>query len=334
MRDPVRPLDVSWGSLDSWALHAVSLASACLVTLLLAPVAIRKLRGAGMVGRDRHKAGEPEVAEMGGLVVFAGFMVGAFAAVMLAWLDAAQETLVLAALITVSGAGMTGILDDFVGLRQRFKAVLPLGFAIPLALFVADTRVAVPGLGSLDFGLAYALVLVPLAITCAANGFNMLEGFNGLGAGLGIILAAALSILCLWVGDPLGLVILVPLAGALLAFLNSNWYPAKVFPGDTMTLLVGACLAAGAILGKVEFWGALLFVPYVAEFALKAKGRFSVQSFASRIEEGRLTHEGPVRSLTHVAMGRRGASEQQVTVRLWALQGAWSGAVLALAALA
>jgi UDP-N-acetylglucosamine--dolichyl-phosphate N-acetylglucosaminephosphotransferase len=328
----VKPFDVSWAGLDSWALYAVGCSLAFLVSFFLAPVAIRKLRGARIVGRDRHKPGMPEVAEMGGLIVFAGFMAGVFALLMLARLDSGQESLILAALITASGAGLTGVLDDMIALRQRFKAILPLGFAIPLALFVSNTAVTFPLLGRVEFGWLYPVFLVPLGITCAANGFNMLEGFNGLGAGLGIILAAAIGFLAATRGDPLGLVILAPLAGALLAFLNSNWYPAQAFPGDTMTLLVGASLGAAAILGKVEFWGLLLFVPHVVEFFLKAKGNFNVQSFASRVEQGRLHHEGKTRSLTHLAMGRRGATERTLVLRLWGMESLLACLVVALAA--
>lgn len=328
----MRLFDVSWADLDSPALFTMTGALAFLVAFGVAPVALRKLRGAGIVGRDRHKPGRPEVPEMGGLIVFSGFMAGAFGVLMFARLGPEEEALVLATLVMACGATLTGVLDDMVELRQRFKAFLPLGFAIPLALFVSATTAWLPGLGDVELGWVYPLVLVPLGVTCAANGFNMLEGFNGLGAGLGILLAVALGTLAVTSGNLLGLVVLVPLLGALLAFLSYNAFPAQVFPGDTMTLLVGALLGASAILSKVEFWGALLFLPHILEFFLKAAGRFKAQSFASDMQDGKLLHKGPMRSLTHVAMGRRPVTERALVARLWAAEAAWCAGVLALSA--
>lgn len=324
----MRPFDVSWGTLDHWGLHVVGASVAFLVALNIAPIAIRKLVGAGMVGHDRHKPGRPQVAEMGGIIVFAGFMTGLFAVLMLADLGDRVDSLILATAILGCGAAMTGILDDFIALRQRFKAFLPFLFAAPLALFVDDTTISLPLLGALDLGLAYALVLVPLAVACGSNSFNMLEGFNGLGAGLGLIMAGGITAAAWIGGDLTGLVITVPLMGALLAFLLYNRYPAKVFPGDTMTLFVGAMLVSAALLSKVEFAAGVLFLPFIVEFILKAQGHFEVQSFAARVEAGLLYHDGPARSLTHVAMGR-GTTERTLVARLWLAE-----AVLAVLAVA
>lgn len=334
LENAMRPFDVSWGALDHWGLHVVGASAAFLIALNLAPLAIRKLRGAGMVGRDRHKPGRPEVAEMGGIIVFAGFMVGLFAMLMLADLGDRVDSLILATAILGCGAAMTGILDDFIALRQRFKAALPFFFAGPLALFVDDSTILFPLLGAIDLGWAYAIVLVPLAVACGSNSFNMLEGFNGLGAGLGLIMAAGITAAAWLGGDLTGLVITVPLIGALLAFLVYNHYPAKVFPGDTMTLFVGAMLVCAAVLSKVEFAAGVMFLPFIVEFFLKARAKFDAQSFASRIEGGKLYHDGPALSLTHVAMGRGGVIEPKLVHRLWAMEAGLTALVLAYLALA
>lgn len=307
---------------------AVGLAVALLGALAVTPKALRKLRGAGIVGQDRHKPGAPEVPEMGGLAVFIAFNMGVFAVLSLAGLAAAEHAPVLASLIVISGACITGVLDDLVDLRQRFKAFIPLAFALPLTLYAPDTRVFFPFAGWVDLGLLYPLVLVPFAVTCASNGFNMLEGFNGLGAGLGIILAAAISAIALLGGNLLGLALLLPLVGALGGFLYYNAYPARIFPGDTMTLFVGAALASGAILSKVEFFGFVLFVPHVIEFFLKAKSGFRAQSFATDLEGETLRYQGPTRSLTHLVMRRWPSGEGELVARMWLLEGLFALAVV------
>lgn len=299
-------------------------AVALVATLIVMPRLLRKLRGAGIVGRDINKPDRPEIPEMGGLGVFLGFNAGVFA-VLLFWQPPAEEhAMLLVAMITAAGAAMTGVIDDLVELRQRFKAFIPVVFAAPLAFYLNDYSITFPLVGTIDFGLLYPLVLVPLGITCASNSFNMLEGYNGLGAGLGIIMAIAISILAYLNGALIALALTLPLAGALLAFLVFNRYPAKVFPGDTMTLLVGAVLAAAGMIGKVEFWAALLFVPHIIEFFLKARGNFAAENFAREVKpRGRsaplLAYEGNVESLTHLPLRSGKYTEPLISATFWGI---------------
>lgn len=314
---------------------AIGLGVALAAAVMVTPKTLRKLRGAGIVGRDRHKPGAPEVPEMGGLAVFLAFNAGVFAVLATGGLPLSQQVVVLAGLITAAGACITGVLDDLVDLRQRFKAFIPLVFAAPLALYAPDTRIAFPFAGSFDFGWLYPLVLVPLAVTCASNGFNMLEGYNGLGAGLGIIIGAAIAALAILEGTLAGLALLFPLVGALGGFLYYNVYPARGFPGDTMTLLTGAVLASGAILSKVEFWAALLFLPHIVEFFLKARGHFEAENFAERVpgdtsDPPMLQYRGPTESLTHIPMKRRAMTERGLTHLFWGLEAVLALLVLAL----
>lgn len=287
---------------------------AVVATLVIVPKMLRKLRGAGIVGRDINKPDRPEVPEMGGLAVFLGFNAGVFAFLVLTQVSPETEMVVLAALITGAGAAMTGILDDLVELRQRFKAFIPFVFAAPLALYLGDRTVAFPLVGTLDFGLAYTILLVPLGVACASNGFNMLEGYNGLGAGIGLVLATALGALAVLNGHPAALILLVPLAGALLVFLAFNRYPARVFPGDTMTLFVGAVLAAGAMLGKIEFWGFLLFIPHVAEFFLKMRRGFPSKGWWGEFRDGKLhcPSWGPVGIMQGIMRATGGIGERRL----------------------
>lgn len=295
----------------------VGLGVALVGALVVTPRAMRKLRGAGIAGIDRQKPDKPSIPEMGGLAVFLALNMGAFATLALGGLDPATETLVLASLVVAAGACITGVLDDLVALRQRFKAIIPFAFAAPLALYAPDTSIAFPIVGAVDFGLLYPLVLVPVGIACAANGFNMLEGFNGLGAGVGIVMAGGIAFLAILHGNLAGLALLFPLLGALAGFLWYNAYPARVFPGDTMTLLVGSVLASAAMLSKVEFWAALLFLPHTVEFFLKLRGGFKADSFASSVDGGVLKYDGPTQSLTHVVMRRLRVTEPGLVVLVW-----------------
>lgn len=314
---------------------AFSFLVAAVATWITMPLLIRKLRGAGILGEDRNKPAAGEVPEMGGMGMLLGFYTGVFAGLVVFRFDAEVELLYLASLVTVAGAAMAGILDDLVTLRQRFKAAIAFVFAAPVAAFAVDYSIAFPLVGPVDLGLLYPLLLVPLAVASAANSMNMLEGFNGLSAGNCLILAFGFLLLSLVEGTREGLLILAPFAGAVLVFLYFNAYPARVFPGDVFTLAAGAVLATAAIAGKLEFYAAVMFGPQILEFALKVRGAFEAENFPTRLDaDGRLHHEGPAHSLTHLVMRRFAPTEAGLVAVLWLVQGAFVGLALLLAMVA
>ena len=299
--------------------------TAFVITFLTTRWMIRHLSGTRMVGRDIHKPGQPTVPEMGGLAVIAGFYAGV-TVIQLYALDQQAISYLHASLVAVFGAGFVGLLDDLFDLRQRTKAVLPFLFAIPLAT-VAFRDPFGTTLLNVNVG-ALVFLAIPFGITAAANAANMLEGFNGLGAGLGIIMCAAMIVLVLISPDPTGLYILVPLLAALCAFLYFNRYPARIFPGDSMTLFTGAALAAAAIMSHQKTYGAILFLPFIAEFILKAKGRFRGENYGTLNGDFGLTYDGPTESLSHALMKWRRLTESQIVVILWGLEAIVSVAVI------
>jgi UDP-N-acetylglucosamine--dolichyl-phosphate N-acetylglucosaminephosphotransferase len=148
----------------------------------------------------------------------------------------------------------------------------------------------------------------------------MLEGFNGLGAGLGIIVAFTLVVLSL-VHDRLdGVYLLVPLLGSLIAFLWFNKYPAEVFPGDTMMLFMGAALAASGILSSLHVQTFFIFLPMIAEFFLKFRGHFKAENYSTDAVDGHLIYNGRIESLTHVFMKHSKCSERGLVYRIWLIE--------------
>ena len=141
-------------------------------------VAIPLLRRKGIVGRDVHKPGRPEVPEMGGLFIVSGFAAGILTTVAANTFLERFLTIrldeMLAVLCVALLAALIGTIDDLMGVRQRVKAILPLFIALPLvAVRIGDTTMSVPFFGAVDFGLVYTIVLVPLGVAGAANAVNM-----------------------------------------------------------------------------------------------------------------------------------------------------------------
>jgi len=294
------------------------------MTYILIPWLIPRLKENGIVGRDLNKSGQPEVAEMGGIAVVVGFFAGVSALVALNGIENAD--LLDVSLSAILGAAFVGIMDDIFDLRQRHKAFLPFVLALPFAT-VVDPKIVIPHVVEIQLG-PWMILAAALAMTCAANAANMLEGFNGLGTGLGIIMAFTLVILSLAHERRDGIYLLIPLLGALVAFLWFNKYPAVVFPGDTMMLFMGATLAASGLLSSLHVQTVFIFLPMIAEFFLKLRGNFRAENYASRSSNGFLEYHGKIESLTHVFMRKGRCTEQGLVYRIWVLEAVFCMAVI------
>ncbi|MEW5955542.1 MAG: glycosyl transferase family 4 [Candidatus Micrarchaeota archaeon] len=243
------------------AVFAVSVVS----VLILAPLLIRSALKKGLVDRDSNKPGRPTVAAMGGFAVYAGLVLGVLLAVLVISLADHQFQLLvtlLAALLSVSIIALMGAFDDLFKLRWGVKAFLPVFAALPLiAVLAGDTAVSLPFVGAVDLGLFYTFILIPIGVTGAANAVNMSAGYNGLEAGEGAVISVFLLVIALSTGNVAAAVILAALFGACLAFLKFNWNPARVFPGDVGTYVIGGAIAAAVIIGNMEKFGLILFLP-------------------------------------------------------------------------
>lgn len=269
---------------------------AFLASAILTKNWIRAATKSDLVGRDMNKPGKPAVAESGGIAVMAAFAFAVLAYVFLkTYILQSQANLIeaLALLSAVLLATFIGFVDDLIGwkigLSQWKKPLMTIPIALPLAVIAAGTSVIqVPLFGLINFGILYPLLLVPIGIVGAANAFNLLAGYNGLEAGMGTIILSTLGIIAFKTGLLWIALICWAAVAALLGFLLFNWYPAKVFPGDSLTYPIGALVAIVAILGNMERAAVLLFAPYFLDFILPLRKRLKVEAFANPRTDGSL----------------------------------------------
>lgn len=309
-------------------------------TALITPRIINVLENIRVVGRDIHKKDKPDVAQLGGLPVLIGFLSGILIYVaMLTFYyhtEASITMQVLAATLGIMIITLFGMLDDLtsllgkkriegflnsekkVGFKQSTKFLLPIPAAVPLMVVNSGvSSITVPFLGNIDFGIMYPLLIVPLGIFGASNATNMLAGLNGLTAGLGAVLLSALGIFAYINGEFTAAAIALIFVAVLLGFLIYNWYPAKIFPGDSLDYTIGAVAASVAILGNIERFAVLAFIPWFIEFLLKAKSRFKAESFGVLQADGTLS--APYKqtySLTHAVMNAGRYTEKQIVLIL------------------
>jgi UDP-GlcNAc:undecaprenyl-phosphate/decaprenyl-phosphate GlcNAc-1-phosphate transferase len=204
--------------------------------------------------RDVHLQPTPR---MGGLAMY----IGVVAAVLLAsQLPALTRGFVyssgMPAVVVAGGLIMAiGLIDDRWGLDALTKFAGQITAAsVLVTMGVAWSVLYIPGVGTIVLDQVSSILLT-LALTVAiVNAMNFVDGLDGLAAGLGLITASAICIFSIGLlrdhgGDVLfypPAVISVVLAGACLGFLPHNFHPAKIFMGDSGSMLIGLMLAAAS----------------------------------------------------------------------------------------
>ncbi len=224
----------------------------------------------GISGVDIHKADRPVRAEMGGLAVLVAMAIGSTVYLGVEYPLNGPSTLFAAASSAVLLTGLVGVADDMVELSQKFKPLLIVAASAPLMWVLWDRAfIDIPLLGGVHLGLLYPLVAIPLAVTTSANFSNLLAGFNGLEAGCAVVSLGTMTLLSYISGATPIAVFGVLATAAYFGFLFLNWYPARIFPGDSGTLMAGASLAVMGLGAGLEFEAVVLSIPAAMDFALK-----------------------------------------------------------------
>jgi len=264
------------------------------VTLFIVPWWIKRAKNAKIVGKDVNKLNQEEIAEAGGITVIFGFLIGLlfFIMIRIFWYNDTSTSLSLMAIIaSILIMAFIGFIDDIlewrIGLKQWQKPLLSLLVALPIIVINAGiSNFSIPFFGTINLSFFYLFVFVPIFIVIASNAFNLMAGYNGLEAGMGIIMTFTLGFIAWTNGHGWVAVVALCMTFSLLAFLIYNKYPSKIFPGDTLTYPVGALIGILGIMGNMEKAVVILFIPYGFEFFLKLRGKLKKQSFAKPLKDG------------------------------------------------
>jgi len=299
----------------------LTLIMAIFVLLKITPWFIRITKDRGWFGRDMNKPEKTEVSELGGIPVYIGFVIAVLFALVLYYLfnlsvfGFIDITKLFLILITMSLIMFIGFVDDVLGWKKGISQlqhfIYPILFSIPMIIFAIIYQINsiyIPYFGALQLGLIYAWILVPIAIDATTNSFNLLAGFNGLEAGLSIIIFSTIGIITFFRGEITLLIILAAWIGALIGFLKFNRYPSKIFPGDIVTLVSGVLAGISAIVLRLEILIAFLIILYIIEFIIKASHSFKTECFGIPNKKGLLQANPKGGSLTQVIL-RLGAGK-------------------------
>jgi UDP-N-acetylglucosamine--dolichyl-phosphate N-acetylglucosaminephosphotransferase len=300
--------------------------------MALIPLWIKKAKKNDIVGSDIHKKDKRKVVEMGGVPVIFGFLLGllTYVALTINQINTEKNTIfILGILCTILITAIIGILDDVlgwkIGLRQFEKPIVTILATIPIAILGNGTSAFIPIIGNVEFGVFYSLLIIPIIILVTTNGFNMIAGYNGLEAGMGMLILITLGLISFfkleifWPGA-----IAFIMVFALMAFLIFNFYPASIFPGDSLTYSVGALIGIVAIFAHVPYILLILFLLYGIEFFLKLRGKFQKESFSKLKKNGSLYVDG-IYGIEHIAViligkVKKKVNEKDVVLVIWTFQ--------------
>jgi UDP-N-acetylmuramyl pentapeptide phosphotransferase/UDP-N-acetylglucosamine-1-phosphate transferase len=176
----------------------------------------------------------------GGIAIFTGIIFS-----LLFWADIENIQYLLVSILIVF---FVGVIDDLLELSPLKKLVGQV-MATLIIIFLGDLQIDnMHGvLGVYDLPIWLGTLFTIFVVVVITNGFNLIDGVDGLAAGIGVISSFSFGVIALLMDQSDMAIVAFTLMGSLLAFLKYNFYPAKIFMGDTGSLVVGMILSILAI---------------------------------------------------------------------------------------
>jgi UDP-N-acetylglucosamine--dolichyl-phosphate N-acetylglucosaminephosphotransferase len=265
---------------------------------------------------DQHKEGKPLVPNGLGVLYVLFTTVYLF---LLYFLGIVEPVNGVSAPLTlgvcVLFGGFMGLLDDWIDLKWRFKAFMPLIAALPLIYYAivnplaVRTSMTLPFVGSIQFGYWYYFMVIPLIVMIITNTINMLGGLNGLETVCPAIILIGLTAL-----SPNSAQILM--AGPLilwfiLAYFN---FRGKIFVGNTGSFAIGLTIASFAVITDLKSTLVISILPYVFNSAFILLSVFLVHQKAQVSFNGKRLISNHRRSLVTLITYKRSLTEKQVVM--------------------
>lgn len=216
------------------------------------------------VPKDERRVHNKPIPLLGGLAIYASFIITLI--LKQGSISYTEKGIIIGATIIVIG----GILDDKYDIKPWQKLVFQIGAAICLMLFniriISLTNPFSSGsMSYLNVGQLFGILLTIIWVVGITNAFNLIDGLDGLAAGIAFISSGTILVVGFLNGRYEAVTLTSILCGAVLGFLPYNYNPASIFMGDTGSQLLGFLLAAISIEGAVKSAAAFaIAVPILA----------------------------------------------------------------------
>ena len=213
---------------------------AFIVSYILTPYIARVGKKQNMMDMPGHrKIHEEAIPNLGGIVIFFGFLLSLLFVIQI---EGQFRALLIGGVIIL----LLGVIDDIANLSPKHKFLIQMIPALIVIIYNSDliNSFIVNQLKSLDL-LGYLLYPILIFwIVGITNSINLIDGLDGLACGVSLIALVAFLILGLRQNLETLSLISIALAGSILAFLRFNFYPAKMFLGDSGSTFAGFMLAS------------------------------------------------------------------------------------------
>ena len=277
-----------------------------------------RLGAIDMPGERRRVHSNP-TPRMGGLAIYFAFIVSVLVFVPL---DKKIIGLILGSSIIVA----LGIVDDIKQLSAKTKMAGQIVAAIVLVLFGFRIEWLTTPTGGMMYLSWFSIPATIFWIVGITNTFNLIDGLDGLAAGVAAISSITMSIVAVLNGKNLVATILLLVVGSALGFLPYNFHPAKIFMGDTGSLFLGFVLSAISIHGTIK--GATAIAIVIPVLAMGLPIFDTAVAIVRRAKNGAPIMQ-PDRGHLHRRLLDMGFSQRQVVVILYIISGLLGGVAIA-----
>ena len=277
-----------------------------------------RLGAIDMPGERRRVHSNP-TPRMGGLAIYFAFIVSVLVFVPL---DKKIIGLILGSSIIVA----LGIVDDIKQLSAKTKMAGQIVAAIVLVLFGFRIEWLTTPTGGMMYLSWLSIPTTIFWIVGITNTFNLIDGLDGLAAGVAAISSITMSIVAVLNGKNLVATILLLVVGSALGFLPYNFHPAKIFMGDTGSLFLGFVLSAISIHGTIK--GATAIAIVIPVLAMGLPIFDTAVAIVRRAKNGAPIMQ-PDRGHLHHRLLDMGFSQRQVVVILYIISGLLGGVAIA-----
>ena len=227
----------------------VSLIVAAVAAILLTPLVKRLAFRIGAVDAPNYRKVHARIMpRLGGLAIFGAFLIG----IAVFRPESGNSEQLLAIILGATVIVITGVLDDMYEITAKAKMLGQL-VAAGIIVFYGGIQIDFINLPFADEGtLAFGILSIPftiLWIVGITNAINLIDGLDGLAAGVSTIALLTLAAMAFIMGNGFVLAVAAILAASAFGFLFYNFHPAKIFMGDTGALFLGFMIAVLSLLG-------------------------------------------------------------------------------------
>lgn len=227
---------------------------AFLISLMATPLVSKLAFRVGALDKpDKRKVHDKIMPRMGGVAVFAGFVVAALTQVN-------GNPKVIGLLLGGTLIFLLGLMDDIHGVSPKTKLLVQIAAACVVVAF--GIRISFfnnPFNGYFYLGIL-SIPFTILWIVAVTNAVNLIDGLDGLASGVSTIALLTFAVIAAQIGQPTVSILAFALAGAVLGFLRYNFYPAKIFLGDSGSMFLGYMISVLAVFGLLKGVTMITFV--------------------------------------------------------------------------